>query len=310
MSPLVDVLLSTYNGEKYLSDQLDSILAQSFQDWHLYIRDDGSIDSTTDIIFGYIKNYPKKITLIENLSGNCGLVNSFSNLMLESSAPYVSLCDQDDVWKKDKLLIMMDAAINAEEKHSSECPLLVQSDLCVVDSGMNILSQSFWKYQNLNPALMSSPGRLLTQNYITGCATLMNRALINLSMPIPKDAIMHDWWIGLIAAIKGKIINIDDATVLYRQHEANDTGAKAWNSGYVVGMLKKGRGRLKRNLLKTRCQAVALKKSNTLDHKESVVVNEYINMFEASWVRRRFIMLRNGFMKFGFIRNIAMFVIL
>ncbi len=308
MSHNIAILLSTYNGEKYLVELLDSLFVQTFVDWHLYVRDDSSTDGTLEIVRTYIGLHPSKITLIEDALGNIGPAKSFSFLMQDTTAPYLAFCDQDDVWLPNKLSLQFTQMREAEEKYTPACPLLVHTDLIVADKFLNQVAASLWKHQKMSPNKMCSINQLLIQNFVTGCACLINRKLVTLAEPIPDEVIMHDWWIALIAQLKGKIINVSETTVVYRQHGMNDTGVKKWGIRYFFSQLKQGRSSMHESLLKTRDQAIELSKLELLTKDERDIVNKYINMFQLNWIQRRVTLLKYGFLKYGFLRNIAILV--
>lgn len=219
---MFDILLSTYNGEKYLGEQLDSIINQTYKDWKLIIRDDGSKDSTLQIIKNYIDNYPEKIELIPS-SGNLGPMLSFGELLKVSTSKYIALCDQDDVWLENKLLQFLEKMLETEKKHPNKA-ILIHSDLIVVDNNLKILYKSFWKFMKLNPDNKSLI-YYLTSNNVTGCAIVINKQLKDISLPIPQKASMHDWWIALNASFFGIIEYIESPLIYYRQHNANSVGA-------------------------------------------------------------------------------------
>lgn len=304
----LEILLSTHNGERYLSDQIDSILAQSYTDWRLLIRDDGSTDSTRDVIDTYINSHPDTIILLKDELGCLGTAQSYSQLLLQSNAPYIAFCDQDDRWISEKLANQMSNMLEEENKTGKDFPLLINTDLMVTTNTLDILSNSFWEYQNINPVKMNSLRNLLIQNHITGCTCLINRALANNALPIAKDAIMYDWWIALVAAAKGKIISISTPTVLYRQHDRNTVGAKKWCFPFIVKEFLKGSTRYLDSYAKTRIQAKALLKSGLIDGNSQLITKIYVDMYEKSWLERRKIMLKEEFYKYGFLRNLAMFI--
>lgn len=306
----LEILLSTYNGERYISDQIDSLLAQTYTDWRLIIRDDGSNDRTPDIIDAYVKSHPDKIQILEDDFGCIGASQSFSQLLQQSTAPYIALCDQDDSWIPEKLTIQMREMLKEENKTGKDFPILVNTDLMVATDTLDIESKSFWRYQNINPVKMSSLRNLLVQNHITGCTCVMNRALVNNALPISKDAIVHDWWIALVAAANGKIISIRTPTVLYRQHDQNTIGAKMWCITYIVREFLKGSSRYTDSYNRTRSQAKALSNSGLIDGHSLLIIKTYVDMFEKTWLERRKIMLTEGLYKYGFVRNLAMLIYL
>ncbi len=225
-SPRIDILLATFNGELYLAEQLDSVRAQTYGNWRLLARDDGSTDATPAILRRYAALEPERIAIVED--GPCGLGarGNFSRLMQRADADYVMFCDQDDVWLPGKIDTLLGAMRKLESETGADAPLLVHSDLRVVGPGLEELHPSFWAYQSIDPDFGKSINRLLIQNVVTGCAALCNRRLVELSRPIPPESLMHDWWLALVAVSYGRIAYVADATVLYRQHGANTLGAK------------------------------------------------------------------------------------
>ena len=312
MTCQLEILLSTYNGERYLTEQLDSLLSQSFIDWHLLIRDDGSSDNTRQIIDAYIKAHPNKITLLEDGLANLGASQSFSMLLSQSCAPYVALCDQDDRWNSDKLAIQMASMHEHEAARDKTSPLLITTDLVVADAELKVLAPSLWLYQNLNPGKLNAFNYLLVQNHNTGCTFLFNRALVKRILPIAENAVMHDWWIALIAAARGEIITISQATVLYRQHAHNEIGAKKWGVFFIVKNILQASKICRASIKLTRQQASALLSSGLIDDKiddqNTLLLKKYLTMFERGWIERRKIMWQEKFYKQGWLRNLAMFL--
>jgi len=223
----VQIVLATYNGARFLPAQLDSIFAQQDFFSEILIGDDGSTDTTSDVISAYTSRYPGKIRIIKKKSGQKGAAANFSNLLACSDADFVLLSDQDDVWDKDKIEKLVSHMRGLEAQHGAEKPLLVHSDLRVVDEQLRQISPSLFAYQNLDKTL-SSLGDCLCQNSVTGCTVLVNRSLIKLSLPVAPDAIMHDWWLALVASAFGKIEFLDRPFIRYRQHSSNTLGAKGW----------------------------------------------------------------------------------
>ncbi|TAK73905.1 MAG: glycosyltransferase family 2 protein, partial [Gammaproteobacteria bacterium] len=226
------ILMSTYQGEQYLAAQLDSIIAQTHTQWRLLIRDDGSTDGTVDIIKRYVER-DARIRLMADDLGNLKPAQSFSVLMekaLLEKEPFICFADQDDVWREEKLSLQVKALKELEEIHGENIPLLVFSDLCVVDANLSTIHPSYLKFEKLSANLVSSLQTLLIYNYVTGCAAAMNRALLALATPVPEKALMHDWWCALCAASEGKLGFIEQATLYYRQHEKNDSGSKGFYS--------------------------------------------------------------------------------
>lgn len=231
---MIEILLATYNGEKYLSQQIDSILSQTYKDFHITIRDDGSDDATMQIINKYIKKFPFKISL-QNDDLNCkSPCLNFLALIKNCKSDYIALCDQDDVWKKNKLFLEYSKMKELEIIYGVYTPLLIHSDLSVTDENLNVLHKSFFKYKKLTR--LGNINRLLTENNITGCTCLFNKPLLDLAINMPHTIKIHDWWIGLVASCFGKIGFVNKTLVLYRQHGNNAIGCD--NSVTTISSIK------------------------------------------------------------------------
>jgi rhamnosyltransferase len=225
--PPYAIVLSTYNGSAHLADQVESIRAQTEPNWRLYVRDDGSSDDTRDQIARFAA-VDARITVVADDAGNIGAPASFGALLSHVFArgeAYVFLSDQDDVWLPSKAAHMLGVAIREERRVGVHVPLLVHSDLRVVSADLDLVHPSYFGLQQLDPHEDTRPTRLLFRNAVTGCATLVNRALLHRALPFPRVA-MHDWWLAQCAALFGRIAFVDEATVLYRQHDANAFGAR------------------------------------------------------------------------------------
>ena len=222
---MVYILLSTYNGAHYLAEQLDSILAQTYTDWQLLVRDDGSTDETLRIVQEYAKK-DKRIGLLTD-GENIGACRSFERLLTQcGEAEYYAFCDQDDVWRSDKLAICIEA-IQQAENECPDKPIVVHTDLQVVDENLKEIAPSFWRYSNIQADLLDAHIHYLAIcNSVTGCAMLFNKAARDCSLPMSADAYMHDAWIALMTAYQGgHVIPIHQTPVAYRQHGDNVLGA-------------------------------------------------------------------------------------
>lgn len=222
----VVVVMAAYNGGCFIEEQIRSIQAQSYADWMLYVRDDGSSDDTVQKIL-QIESKDVRVRLVRDEMGNQGAIGNFASLMnfsLEKGAEYVFFADQDDVWYPEKMATMLAALLELERTHGVQVPLLVHSDLAIVNEALEPIADSFVGFSKLSPAT-ADLGVLLCQNQVTGCACVSNRALLELACPMPFDVRMHDWWLALLASAAGKIGYIPKSLVKYRQHSENVLGA-------------------------------------------------------------------------------------
>ncbi|MBV2132947.1 glycosyltransferase family 2 protein [Pseudomonas sp. MAP12] len=222
---MIDILLATHNGEKYINAQINSILNQTHKEWRLIIHDDGSSDNTVQIIKSYQARHPDKILFIDDGVLLGGAKKNFAHLMKISSSPYIMFCDQDDVWLPNKIQISHDEICALEDRHPGKA-IIVHTDLEVVDQNLNTISNSMFEYQRL-PKSIQTLDEMLTTNNITGCTSIINRLALNLSLPIPDEAVMHDWWIGCKTLQAGGIISLIPLSLIkYRQHSENAVGSK------------------------------------------------------------------------------------
>jgi glycosyltransferase involved in cell wall biosynthesis len=244
---LIAVLLSTYNGETYLKEQLDSIISQTLHDWKLFIRDDGSKDQTIKIINEYITKYKDKIVKINDNLGNLKSASSFMYLLEKVNADYYMFCDQDDIWFKNKIEITLEKIQNLESKNINK-PILVFTNLHVVNNELITINESMWEYSNINPENAKDFYKTTCLSSVTGCTIMINKKLKDKVLPYSTNARMHDWWISLNAAYYGKVGYISDPTIFYRQHENNVIGAEKLNSNYYLSKIKSLKKTIKENI--------------------------------------------------------------
>jgi len=230
---MIDILMSTYNGSRFLAEQLDSILGQTFAEFKLMIRDDGSVDDTRDILEQYAAR-DARVEITDDDDGNLGLRRSFMRLLELSDADYFMFADQDDVWLDDKIERSLNRISELKSKSSPETPLLVFTDLTVVDEALNPINDTFWKFQALDPDISRDWRDLLAQNVATGCTILGNAAARRASLPFALPAMMHDHWVAVNTARTGTVEYLAEPTVLYRQHSENAEGGHRFDAGYAA----------------------------------------------------------------------------
>lgn len=305
------ILLSTYNCARFLESQLDSLFAQSHTLFEVIVRDDGSQDNTLDIL----KNYDVKLL---PPSKNLGCKNSFAALLnyaiANSDAGYFMFCDQDDVWYNDKVEKTF-AKMKYMEAKYGDIPLLVHTDLEVVDESLNTIASSMWQYEHTLPD-KNSFSRLLIQNTGTGCTIMINRALAEICLTIPSGAIMHDWWLGLVASQFGKVGFVDEPTIKYRQHGENTIGAKEFKVnafqhvlGLLMGLVSRDKDYLKHmqvNMDQAKCFLEIF--AEELDDRNKAMLKDFSSLDDMTFWRRRLILYKYRLLKQGALRNLALFL--
>jgi glycosyltransferase involved in cell wall biosynthesis len=302
--PSIDILLATYNGASFLGAQIESLLAQKDVGFRILVHDDASSDNTQEILERYRRATPEVFVIFKG-SENLGAVVSFSHLLGQASAPYVALCDQDDVWAPDKLRILLARMREMESEVGKETPVLAHCDLSVVDEGLHQRHASFWRYSGFNPPRTDLP-RLLIKNTVTGCASLINRALVELALPVPPAALMHDYWLALLATAAGRVVTVDEPLVAYRQHPRNAIGARPYGWRSLLERLAHLRN-WDMGALRKQAAAVAERCGARLPAKSRVLIGAFVGLPGKNWLGRRWCLLRHGIFMPGFMRNFALF---
>lgn len=216
----IDILLATYNGEKFVKEQIESILNQTYENFNLIISDDASTDNTLNIL----EEYEKKDTRIKvfKKEKNKGLIDNFEFLLKNVTSDYFMFSDQDDIWKKDKI----EKSIN---KLKEESLGLVYTDLEIVDEKLNVIYPSYWKYKQIYKKIIKYNNfeALYLNNFVTGCTILAKSKYIKDILPLPRNSkfVLHDYWTALIISAKDKISYVEEPTIQYRQHKNNRVGS-------------------------------------------------------------------------------------
>ena len=304
----VDILMATFNGGKYLAEQLDSLARQTVSDWRLTVRDDGSTDDTVEILRAFQAKDPDRFRRIEDADGNLGPSRSFSRLLERVSGAYVMCCDQDDVWLPNKIEGTLTAMQELESRYGADTPLLVFSDARVVAEDLSPIADSLLRHHGIRRRtdFRFELGRVLMQNPVPGCSMMINRSLQQAVVPIPQEAVMHDWWCALTAVILGKMHLFPAATMLYRQHDRNVMGSP-------IGGLREWGRRIVRGdavdllLRRQERQAAALlaRYGDRLSHEQRNGIRAFSELHRTRFWRRRIHRIRYGFWYGGVFRNIG-----
>ena len=219
----IDILLATYNGSKYLHEQLDSILSQSYENINVIIRDDGSSDNTVMIIEEYEKKDSRVRLLSDNL-GNLGFVRNFEELMKNSTSEYLMFSDQDDIWYNNKVETSYKRIKAIEEKNGKSCPILVHTNSKI----MNYETRTKSLFIS-DCAKNSSFENSFFNFFVQGSTMLINGSLKREALPFSKEVYLHDRYLHLIAEFIGIRSYIDVPTMDYRQHSNNEIGSRGTN---------------------------------------------------------------------------------
>ncbi len=328
---MITVLLASWQGELYIEEQLDSILGQisgepselqsgattklQAENLQILVSDDGSTDSTREILEQYAERYPGRIHLNhrsperkakELEEGIPAAAGNFFWLLSQADDDYVMLSDQDDVWKKNKVEVLLKEIKKLETQHGTDCPILVHSDMEVVDLNLNMIQKSFFQYQRCNPN-RTSFSELLVENSVTGGAVMMNRALVQLLKKRPAACFMHDWWIALTASCFGVISYVKEPLYLYRQHGNNTLGAKETGSFEDVKERLDRSAQVEENYRKMAAQAHAFGRmyGELMSEKQKATLRAYLALRYQSPAGRLKNIVKNRFYKSSGIQTLA-----
>ncbi len=216
----VSVALATYNGEKYLREQLDSILKQSIQDFELVITDDCSTDSTKAILNEYAEN-DSRIKVFFN-EKNLGFKKNFEKAISLCSGDYIALSDQDDIWTENHLKVLLENIGNNDLVGANA----FLCDENVQPTGVDLLSCS--KIDFLPDSKDDWFFFLLHSNIFQGAACMFRKSLIQKAIPIPENVKFHDYWLALIASVNDGVTYVNECVLYYRQHGTNITKNEKW----------------------------------------------------------------------------------
>lgn len=208
----LSVCIAACNGEKFISEQISSILEQLSEDDEIIISDDGSTDNTVEIVEKY---HDDRIIILKDNNFKSP-VRNFEKALKQAKGEFVFLADQDDIWEKDKLNIIMGYLAGYD---------VVVSDCRVIDEKDNVIYDSFFHIRNSGKGIFKN----LVRNSYIGCCMAFNRKILEISLPFPKNIPMHDLWIGIIGELFGKCYFCDEKLVRYRRHKNNitNTGGKS-----------------------------------------------------------------------------------
>lgn len=232
----IAILMATYNGEIYLKEQLESILSQSYTDWTLYIGDDGSSDNTLSILKEYEAKYDN-IIIIKNKTKK-GCKDNFLFLLKNVTSEFYMFADQDDVWLpnkiKESLLLIKENGLLSSKK-----PVLVHTNVSIVNKKLDIIHKSYWDKGRIEPELYKNLNLFPIIGLTQGCTMLFNHNVKLVTFPVSEYSDMHDVWIGYqVLRNKGVVLSLNTPTMYYRQHERNVCGVNIKKEFFVKKIIR------------------------------------------------------------------------
>lgn len=224
-NPLISIAVATYNGEKYIKAQIDSLLKLEYKNVEIIVSDDNSTDST----YAILETYGEKIKLYKN--SNKGLSSNFINAITHCSGEYIALCDQDDIWEKDKLNILLEHIDDFD---------IVHGGVCVIDSDGNYHpNKGIHTFYEIDKTMKYEFKDYIKENLILGCTSLIKASFLKKVLCIPSEAIYHDWWFSLNAIKYGNgVVYVDKQIIKYRKHDSNTSAITYNNSDWYLRKIK------------------------------------------------------------------------
>lgn len=275
---MITIIMAVYNGQEYIREQLESLKDQTYTEWRLVIRDDRSSDKTAELVKKFSDEVEQEVIFKVNEKPSGSAKNNFALLINDAKeSDYVMFCDQDDIWKKDKIEITFNKMKQAEERYGRDFPLLVHGDVEVIDENGNINADSMFEMSHINAD--SKLPQILIQNHVTGCTMMCNKKLIaGISEYASSEyIIMHDYLAALYASVFGKIEVIKKPLLSYRQHSGNSVGAKNNNNPvYLLKRLANGRKSYKEAMETSRNQV----KFFVEIYREELAAEKYCKEYE------------------------------
>ena len=285
--PKIAVLLSTFNGARWLPEFMCSLAEQTLP-FSLIWRDDGSMDGSRELVRAFKWQVLHELTHSEQGQslGACASFGLLAQAALETDADIFFFADQDDIWHRSKL----ERVAGCFNTLDSLYPQLVHHDLAVVDEHAQEIAPSLWRYMRLDPN-QAALSRFLTRNSVTGCAMALNRSLLQAAHPIPAGAIMHDWWLAAVASALGSIQTAPEALVKYRQHGENTLGAKGFFHGlnpftnWVAGW-RRGNDEYRALFPQARALNRLLSQQNDVSLADKRAADDFVALPELGVIRR------------------------
>ena len=267
---MISIAMCSYNGEKYIKEQIDSILNQTYTDFELVITDDGSSDKTIDIIHEYQK-IDSRIKLYEN-EENLGFVKNFEKAISLCSGDYIALADQDDFWKRNKLEVF--------SKEIGE-NVMIYSDAILMDENSKLIKggKELIRPENNLVSGHNNKAFLLT-NCVSGNTIMFKKELVEHILPIPEDISFHDIWIAFIASSLGSITFTDKSMTYYRRYSDQITSTRVKDySGFLDRFKKKEKIRLDEARVIARDLQIMLDSGFIVESEDKIIVNMLIDHY-------------------------------
>lgn len=303
--PRITIALATWNGARWLPEQLASLASQTMSA-HVVAGDDGSTDGTLEVLSAWRDRLPGGLTVLPPAARRLGAAANFGRILAACDGDWVACCDQDDVWAADHLAILLAAGSDIP----ADRPRLVVGDLAVVNAALQPVHSSFRAMQAFDGQVGAELRSLAVMNCFPGCAMLADRALLRAALPLPETVVMHDWWLALTAAALGQVVPVTHPVGRYRIHEGNALGAQRFSLlGRLRAMLA-GRSQVRNSVIAAARQAQALldRHQGMMDGRTKRILTTTAALASAGWIRRRWLLSRGIVRRHPWARQAQLFI--
>ncbi len=299
-----DILLAAFNGTKYGPALLDSLLAQTNQNFNLLVRDDGSTDDTVAMLENYRPKFGGRMVVVGGGVPTGSAQGNFSILMQHSQADYVMFADIDDVWLPEKVDVTLRLLSEAEDGRV-DVPVFVFTDVVPVNAELKPLSDSYWKYKKIDPKISQALNQSLVCPPMLGCASGVNRALLQRITPVPAGVTGHDWWGLLVASTFGNVRYSSERTMLYRLHGSNQSNQKEVSFTSYAKTMNRVLD-VRRGMERRRIQASELLRFDDMGPNERKAIERFVDIGRLGFLARRYSTIAGGYLYPDLPRNLAM----
>ena len=313
----IEIALPAYNCAAWLDELIESILQQDVDNWRIVTRDDASTDGTAARLGSWKQHLGERMMMVEGSTPNLGPVGNYNAVLSATSSRWIMLADSDDVWRPGKLQLTLQAMQAAEAAHGPATPIAVFTDAEVVDEQLQPVADSYWRWSRANLAAAQVFHRLVVDSPAISSTMMVNRALLDLALPMPAAIWSQDWWAMMVAAAFGKVVKLDERTILYRRHSANDSlePYAATTQGVVRRLLAApGSAREKLDLLIDRIArqagAFAERFQGELSASDLAALKAASRLPYAGGIQRRWSVVRHGLWFGSLPKNLGMMLLL
>lgn len=301
--------MSVFNGARYLEQQLLSLENQTFKRWKLVVRDNGSSDSTLQLLRNFASKQNKgKVKIIHEHVNIAQVYNSFIELVVNVKTRYCMFCDGDDFWLPSKIASAIEEIKVLEDKYGEDAVLLCHTDLVLTDENLTPTSLSMWASQKLNPA-RKNPIQCLMHSSAVGNTFIFNQSLVKKLYNRPSDLIMHDIYCSTIASIYGQISYSKKSHILYRQHSNNFCGGESFYSFQnFLAKLKPKQIREAVNRKSLLAEGILLLHGKNMVEADRNAFSQVARIRRMNWLMRKLAIFKAKAYLNGFLRNMGLFL--